>query len=157
MPFATPYVCIIKSNNMTALQTEIIINAPAEKVWNVLMDFEKYGQWNPFVKSIEGEQALGAKLKVVLNNGKGTSVFKPNVVTLDKYKTFEWLGSLPIPGLFNGLHKFAIEKISDTQVKFIHGEEFSGLLAGLIMKQIGEQTRNGFIAMNNKLKERAEA
>lgn len=142
---------------MKNLQTEIIINASVEKVWSILTNFEKFPEWNPFILSIEGKQELGAQLKVVLNNGKGTSVFKPKVVTLEKNKTFEWLGSLPIPGLFNGQHRFAIERISDNQVKFIQSEQFSGLLAGIIMKQIGETTREGFISMNKALKERAES
>lgn len=146
-----------KQTAMKNLQTEIIINAPAEKVWAILTDFEKYGEWNPFVLKIEGQPQLATTLKVLLKNGNGTSVFKPRVVTVVPNHKFEWLGSLPIPGLFNGQHRFEIEKISEKQIKFIHGEQFSGLLAGLIMKQIGEQTRNGFIAMNKALKQRAEA
>ena len=140
---------------MKNLQTEIIINATPEKVWNILMDFAKYPEWNPFVKEITGSQQVGGQLRVTLNNGKGTSVFAPTVVTNKADEVFEWLGSIPL-GLFKGQHLFAIEKINSTQVKFIHSEQFSGLLAGIIMSQIGETTRNGFIAMNKALKERAE-
>jgi hypothetical protein len=142
---------------MKNLQTEIIINASAEKVWNILMDFEKFPVWNPFIVKINGQPRVGAALRVELKNGNGVSVFKPKVLTAEINKTFEWLGSLPIPGIFNGQHYFKIEAISSNQIKFIHGENFSGLLAGLIMKQIGEQTLHGFIAMNKALKERAEA
>lgn len=141
---------------MKKLQTEIIINASAAKVWAVIMDFASYPQWNPFIQKIEGKAAVGEKLRVELNNGKGVSVFKPAVLVCDPNQQFEWLGSLPIPGIFNGQHYFKIEPISATQVKFVHGENFSGLLAGFIMKQIGEQTQKGFIAMNKALKTRAE-
>lgn len=141
---------------MKSLQTEIIINASAEKVWNTLMDFEKYPEWNPFILSITGQPTVGNQIKAVLKNGNSTSVFKPKVLVVEKNKAFEWLGSLPIPGIFNGQHQFHIETIGPNQVKFIHGEQFSGLLAGLIMKQIGEATQQGFIAMNKALKERAE-
>lgn len=141
---------------MRNLQTEIIINATAEKVWSILMDFDKYSEWNPFILSITGGNSVGEQLRVTLKNGKGTSVFTPTIVTNQTAQVFEWLGSIPL-GLFKGQHRFAIEKINNTQVKFIHSEQFSGLLAGLIMSQIGETTRNGFIAMNKALKERAEA
>ena len=141
---------------MKTLQTEIVITAPAEKVWSILTDFEKFPQWNPFILKIEGKPIVNTRLRAELKNGKGVSVFKPIVLVAEKNKAFEWLGSLPIPGLFNGHHYFRIEALSSTQVKFVHGEEFTGLLAGLIMKQIGEQTRAGFIAMNKALKERAE-
>ena len=48
---------------MKILQTEILINAPAEKVWGILMDFEKFPEWNPFILSIEGKQETGAQLQ----------------------------------------------------------------------------------------------
>jgi hypothetical protein len=138
------------------LQTEIVINASADKVWGILTDFEKFTQWNPFVVKLEGRPEVGAQLRAELKNGKGVSVFKPKVLVAEKNKAFEWLGSLPIPGIFNGHHYFRIEALGQGQVKFIHGEEFTGLLAGLIMKQIGEQTLASFIAMNKALKSRAE-
>ncbi len=34
---------------------EIIINAPAEIVWGVILDFENYGLWNSFCPSMRGE------------------------------------------------------------------------------------------------------
>ena len=140
---------------MKTLHTEIIINAPAEKVWNILTDFEKFPEWNAFILSIEGEQKVGAQLTVGLKNGNSTSVFKPKLVVYEKNKAFEWKGNLPL-GMFNGHHQFKIEKLSDTKVKFIHKEDFSGWLSGLIMRMIGEQTRKGFEAMNEALKKRAE-
>ena len=153
-----PEVCLqYKLKAMKSLQTEIIINASAEKVWSILTDFDKFPQWNPFIVKIEGQPVVDARLRVELKNGDGVSVFKPKVLVVEKNEVFEWLGSLPVPGIFNGQHYFKIETLGANQVKFVHGENFSGLFAGLIMKQIGEQTRQGFIGMNKALKERAEA
>ena len=140
---------------MKNLETEIIINASAEKVWSILSTFDKFPEWNPLILSIEGKQELGAQLRVELNNGKGSSVFKPQVVAFEKHKAFEWQGNLPL-GMFTGHHQFHIEKINEQQVKFVHREDFSGWLSGLIMKQIGEGTRKGFVKMNEALKKRAE-
>ena len=42
-------------NIMKSINTEITINASTEIVWKVLMDFENYSNWNPFVTRIEGE------------------------------------------------------------------------------------------------------
>jgi hypothetical protein len=141
---------------MKTLQTEIIINASAEKVWGIMADFEKFPQWNPFIVKLEGRPEVNTRLRAELKNGNRVSVFKPKVLVAEKNKAFEWLGSLPIPGIFNGHHYFRIESLNAGQVKFIHGEEFTGLLAGVILNKIGEQTRAGFIAMNKALKERAE-
>ena len=37
---------------MRQISTEIEINAPVETVWSILTDFDKYPDWNPFVKSV---------------------------------------------------------------------------------------------------------
>lgn len=142
---------------MKSIQTEIIINATAEKVWGVLMAFENYPQWNPFIKSLTGAPEVGNTIRAELKNGEGVSVFKPKVLTVNANSKFEWRGSLPVPGLFIGQHYFVIEPVEAGRVKFIHGENFSGLLAGLIMNKIGAQTMQGFIAMNKALKEQAES
>ena len=39
---------------MKELKTTIEINASPAKVWEVLLDFEKYPDWNPFIKNIRG-------------------------------------------------------------------------------------------------------
>jgi uncharacterized protein YndB with AHSA1/START domain len=39
-----------------SINSEIIINTSAEKVWNVLTDFDAFPSWNPFIKSISGER-----------------------------------------------------------------------------------------------------
>ena len=121
-----------------------------------MADFEKFPQWNPFIVKLEGRPEVNTRLRAELKNGNRVSVFKPKVLVAEKNKAFEWLGSLPIPGIFNGRHYFRIESLNAGQVKFIHGEEFTGLLAGVILNKIGEQTRAGFIAMNKALKEWAE-
>ncbi len=36
---------------MKSLETDIIINAPIDPVWNILVDFDSYPEWNPFIKS----------------------------------------------------------------------------------------------------------
>lgn len=51
---------------MKSLETEIIINAPADKVWNILVDFDSYPEWNPFILSFDGEISEGKKFKVTL-------------------------------------------------------------------------------------------
>ena len=43
------------------LRAEIEIDAEPGRVWAVLMDFEAYPEWNPFITSIEGEQDGGCQ------------------------------------------------------------------------------------------------
>ena len=44
---------------MKELQSEIEINAPAERVWEVLADFASYPRWNPFICWTSGVPRTG--------------------------------------------------------------------------------------------------
>ena len=140
---------------MKAINTEITIQASSERVWDILTDFEKYPSWNPFLLSIEGNLEKGARLATVINNAGKESRFKPVVTEFSPGSSFAWLGKLPL-GIFTGKHYFAVEDLGNGQTRLVHGERFGGWLRGMIMKKIGEDTRRGFVAMNEALKQRAE-
>ncbi len=142
---------------MSAIYTEIEINASAEKVWTILTEIEKYSEWNPFIVKGSGKAELGSKLNnVIINDGKEFT-FKPTVTKSTPGKEFEWLGHLFFPGLFDGRHYFQIEKRGEGKVLLRHGERFKGILKGIILSKIKEDTQKGFESMNKALKERAES
>ncbi len=138
------------------ITTEIIIDASAEKVWAVLTNLSNYKQWNPFLIKSEGEIKANARLKNTIQNGKGTITFKPVVQRVEPQVYFDWIGNLFMPGLFDGHHYFKIQTISESQVKLIHGENFSGLLSTLILRKIGNDTRMNFVKMNQAVKNESE-
>ena len=134
------------------LRTQIMIKAKPEKVWEVLMDFEKYAEWNPFILSIMGKAAVGEKLNVHIQGMK----FRPKVKKLALGQNFVWLGHLLFPGIFDGRHSFELEEQADGSTHFIHSESFKGILVPLFKKQLMNQTQAGFEAMNEALKARVE-
>jgi hypothetical protein len=140
-----------------SIQTEIVINATKENVWNILTDFPSFPSWNPFIVSIKGEVKPGTKLINTLKNNGRTIVFKPMVGKVINNRYFDWVGHLFFKGLFDGHHYFEIEELANGQVKLIQGEQFSGLLSSYLLKKIGSDTRNNFISMNGAIKTRAEA
>ena len=50
---------------MKEIYTEIEINSSAKEVWNILINFANYPNWNPFMKQINGELQEGSKLQVI--------------------------------------------------------------------------------------------
>ena len=141
---------------MKNIQTEILILADTAKVWDVLMNFDSYPKWNPFITSISGERKLGNRLTVSINppGGKGMT-FKPNILTLEANKEFRWKGKLGINGIFDGEHYFILESVDKDITKFIHGEKFSGLLVPLVCKML-DKTQKGFQLMNESIKNKCE-
>lgn len=142
---------------MKELKTEIEIISSPEKVWQILTDFENYPDWNPFIKKIEGDLKEGNQISVFIEPpGSKGMMFKPQLKKLEPNKELRWLGRLIIPKLFDGEHIFKIQQLDETTVKFIHKENFGGLLAPLIWKKLNTETRKGFEMMNIALKERVE-
>jgi hypothetical protein len=141
---------------MKNIQTEILINTDITKVWDVLMNFDNYPKWNPFITSISGEPKLGSRLTVSIKPPGGNGMtFKPNILTLEANKEFRWKGKLGINGIFDGEHYFILESVDKDITKFIHGEKFSGLLVTLVGKML-DKTQKGFQLMNESIKKECE-
>ena len=143
---------------MQTIETELEIDAPADRVWATFGDFERWPDWNPFAVSLKGRVAVGEKLEVRLEPPSGRAMtIKPKVMAFEPESELRWLGHLLIPGIFDGEHQFCLETIEGNRTRFIHREEFGGLLVGLVLRSVREGTTAGFEAMNRALKERVEA
>jgi hypothetical protein len=140
---------------MSHLKTEIILNASKEKVWKVLTELQNYQNWNPFIISSGGEAIIGQRITNKMLIKRKTTVFRPVVTKADPHREFEWLGS-GFLGMFKGRHYFILEDMGNNQTRLTHGEKFSGLLSGLILRMIRDETLKNFQAMNKALKEVVE-
>jgi hypothetical protein len=153
MPFAA---CSGMVSTMRELRSEIAIAAPAERVWEVLTDFEVYPEWNPFMRSVLGSCETGSRLTVRIEPpGARAMTFKPTILTAEPERELRWLGRLLVPGLFDGEHRLTIEPLNGGGTRFVQSERFSGLLVGLFAKTLAA-TQRGFEQMNVALKTRAE-
>ena len=114
-------------------QTEIVINASPEKVWDILTDLDAFADWNPFAQRASGKVEVGQRLNVYLKppNGMGMTV-KPSVKMAEPAKEFRWLGRFLIPGVFDGEHYFRLEPADNGGTRFVHGEKFRGILVPLM-------------------------
>lgn len=141
---------------MNKIETEILINAGRQKVWQVLTDYENHPCWNPFIQLIQGDRAAGGKLTVHIKPPGGKRmIFKPDILKFEPEREFRWKGKFGIKGIFDGEHYFILEETGEHQTKFIHGEIFSGILVGLMGGALAN-TRDGFVLMNEALKKECE-
>ena len=141
---------------MKQIETEVLINANPERVWQVLTDFESHSRWNPFIQSIKGEKSVGKKLTVTLKPSDGNGMtFKPRILTFEPGKEFRWKGKLGVKGIFDGEHYFILEEKSENQTRFIHGEKFSGILVAFL-ERVLNKTKVGFNLMNDSIKRECE-
>lgn len=143
---------------MKRTSSEITINASPKRVWQILTDFSAIPDWNPFIRSIEGDLNVGDRLKVYIKASKGMGMsFTPTVLKAEPNRELRWIGRFLMPGLMDGEHSFIIEPLGDNQVRFVQSESFTGVLVPL-MSAIGvfKDAHIGFGEMNEALKQQAE-
>jgi hypothetical protein len=139
------------------IRTEIVIHATPAEVWNVLTDFNRYPEWNPFITSLKGVSTKGEKLVARMEPPNGSAMtFKPTVLIANRNKELRWLGHLLFPGLFDGEHIFELYENTDGTTTFVQREEFTGILVPLFSKMLDTKTLAGFELMNKQLKQRVE-
>ena len=140
------------------LHTQVDIEATPQTVWNVLTDLDHYSEWNPFIVEASGDAVVGNKLtnRMQAPGGKAMTI-KPAVTAVEPAETFEWLGHLGVPRVFDGRHRFELQTTPTGGTRVLHTEQFRGVLVRFMRKTLDTQTHAGFEAMNTALKTRAEA
>jgi hypothetical protein len=142
---------------MKEIRTEIDINASPEKAWEVLTDFDRFPQWNPFIRQISGSPEIGAKLKIQLQTSRGKSrTYRPTVTKVEPNHELRWFGKSIIPGIFNGERIFTIEPLKTNHVRFVHMEIFTGLGVALVGNRLDKDMNESFVKMNHAFKEKVE-
>ncbi|MEX0662542.1 MAG: SRPBCC domain-containing protein [Balneolaceae bacterium] len=142
---------------MKKIITEIRINAPVSSVWSILIDFQRFPEWNPFITEASGHIEEGTQLKIHIEppNSSGMT-FKPTITKIKQERELRWLGRVLIPGIFDGEHIFELKPINEKETQFVQREKFKGVLVPFLWKSLHKNTRQGFEEMNAALKKRAE-
>src|SRR2546428_4699786 len=141
---------------MLELRTEVETDAPAERLWAVLLDFERFPDWNPFIRSIRGQALVGSRLDVLLGaSGTRPMRFRPTVKAVVPNRELRWLGRLGLPRLFDGEHFFQIEPLGPMRSRFVQRERFRGLFVPLLARSLNRDARPGFAEVNPALRGRA--
>ncbi len=139
------------------LRTEIEIDAPSSIVWDILVSCDRYHEWNPFITTLEGKLAEGARVSVVVSPPDASDFrFRAVILKCDQEQELRWKGSVLADFVFRGEHYLKLESLGPGRTRVIHGEDFGGLLLKLLGKQM-TSTARGFVFMNQALKRRAEA
>lgn len=142
---------------MREIKTEIEIDARAEQVWEVLTDFDHFGEWNPFIVHAEGEPRQGERVAVTIRPpGRKATTFRPTVVVHEPNRELRWLGRLGMPGIFDGEHAHQLEALPGGRTRYVQRERFRGILVPFFGGMLRD-TEEGFRKMSEALKGRAEA
>jgi len=136
------------------LRTDVEINSNPKQVWDILINFNEYQKWNPFIRKIVGEAKVGSKILInIKTQGGKNRKYEPTVTKVQEGRELRWFGG----GLFlNGEHIFTIEMRDSGRVLFVQRQVFEGLLSSFFGQSSYDDVTTGLNAMNMALKQRAE-
>jgi hypothetical protein len=137
---------------MKEFQASITIDAPPERVWDVLVDTKAWPEWDPSCERIEGDVALGATIKAFTKLSPGRA-FPVKVAELVPHQRMIWTGGMPL-GLFRGVRTFTLAP-EGGRTRFALREVFSGPMLALIGKSLPDMT-DAFQGFARGLKGRSE-
>lgn len=133
------------------------IDAPAERVWQVICDFDRYSEWNPFVVACRSSLEVGAPIEMRVR------VF-PFFAQPQREQVFVHepgrrlcygLPRQPL-GALASRRCHELEPLSAARSRYVSRFELSGWLAPVVRGLLGARLRAGFAAMSAAIRTRAE-
>ena len=142
----------------TVSSETVEICAPIELAWEVLVDIEKYGEWNPFTYKVETSLKVGDPVILYVRMPKGGDQVQREIVQIvDEPHALAWGMKMGFAFILKAQRQQKIEIIDEQRCSFRTWDSFSGLMTPLVIRQFGDDMENGFNAMAQALKVRAES
>ena len=118
--------------------TKATIRAEPERVWKILTDTAGYSEWNPEIVGMEGQMALGERIRAQVKISGGAIRAVPlRITAFEPPSRMEWTGGLPL-GLFTGRRILTVTHAGG-MAEFCMLVRMSGPLAGLMVKATGDR------------------
>ncbi len=140
---------------MQEINSKIIINAPKKVVWDILLDFEKYEEWNPFTRKVACDLVLGNEvaLQVDMNGNGKTMLSKQKLLWIKENESIAWGTGFPI----RNERAQILTAINENKTEYLTYDKFYGVLVPLVILFFGKKIQKGFDEIALALKERAES
>ena len=124
--------------------------APADAVWRVLMDFDRWTTWNTLAARAPAGPEVGAPLRLWLKTGVGPGVFLPaRFDQVERSRFLVWKGG--VPGLFHARHGFDLVPLDSGGIRIRHHETFSGMLHAPVVRALGDRQVRTYRRVNERL------
>ncbi|KAJ7756238.1 hypothetical protein B0H16DRAFT_1417236 [Mycena metata] len=167
----------LSSSGVFSVAHSILINAPREKVWDVLLDFKSYKEWNPFGRGqtivsatgvtladqtpAAGDLMLISPINIPPTMGEprfmGSLSITVLVMSIDheNYRA-AWVSSSRLPKWVLFVERWQSLTIERGQTKYESIEVFHGILAYICSFFLGKNLNLGIKAMAEGLRSRCE-
>lgn len=145
-------------NDTTIVSDTVEIDAPADVVWAVIVDFDRYAEWNPFTVKVEAVLELGATAVLHLPDpSKPGETFETHeqISAIEPPRHLQYNTGDSIPGV-HAVRDQWVKALGDNQSSYCTTDVFTGEHAKPIYDMQADWVTDGFNAIAHALKVRAE-
>ncbi|MFS8097873.1 SRPBCC domain-containing protein [Lentzea alba] len=135
------------------------IDAPAEFVWGVLLDYPSYPQWNPYTVSVSTTLAVDSPIDLTLpkpDGSEGTWVSREYIRVVNAPRLLRYDTGDTFPGLL-GTRDQVITPLDAGRCSYRTFETFTGKYAEAVFTAQGAYVKNGFDSVAHALRDRVAA
>ncbi|MCG8923292.1 SRPBCC domain-containing protein [Lentzea sp. CC55] len=132
------------------------VDAPAAFVWDVLLDYPHYPQWNPYTLAVATTLAVGSPIDLTLprpDGSEGTFVSREFVRVVEPPRLLRYDTGDTFPGLL-GVRDQLITPLGARRCSYRTFETFTGEYAGAVFAAQGEYVKKGFDSVAHALVDR---
>jgi len=132
------------------------IDAPADVVWNVITDFARYGEWNPFVVKCESTLKPGDPIDLRV---KLMAVAQPQREWINEHVPGKRFGysMKPMPaGALSSKRTHDVVAVGEGRSRYVSHFELNGWLTPVVTGLLGGRLQAGFAGMTEGIQKRAE-
>jgi hypothetical protein len=131
--------------------------AAAERVWTVLTDLSRYGEWNPQIPRATGTLEPGGTIEIrLVLPARPAMNLSATIEEAEPNSLLSWRGNVVAPWFFEGYRQFVIRPVAADRVSFTHLEDIHGLFAPVFSLLMGAPVQKSHHALNQALRARAE-
>lgn len=139
------------------IEHNLEVNAPAETVWEVITDFPRYGEWNPFVVACETTLKPGEPIDMQVKLLGRPQHQQEIILDCEPGRGFSYRMKPVPPGALSSRRYHRIEALDGNRSRYHSRFELHGWLAPVVQGLLGGRLRTGFSGMSHGIRDRAEA
>ncbi|GAB3629957.1 polyketide cyclase [Pandoraea terrae] len=146
-----------KAENLVT-SIEVIIDAPAAVVWEVLTDFPRYSEWNSFCPRLDTTGRLGdmVYMQVRIPGVEGTIPVNEYLIACEPERLLSWEQRPTDENKDAARRDQYVDAIDSARTRYVTTDIFLGVNADTIMREHGAWVKQGFDQMARDVKQRAE-
>lgn len=139
------------------VRAEIEIDAPVERVWRILKDFDRYADWNPFSPRVETTLRIGDPIHLHVRLLGKRLVHRVETVTRNERYTLGWEMKLLARFLLHAERVQTLVAIDESRTRYATEDCFTGWLRPLVLALFGRAVQRGFSDCALGLKKASES